>query len=485
MKLLKLSTILSVFFISILSYAQVPKISLNGPANNATEVVMNPMCIWQSVSSATSYWFEISTSTAVDAATGEFTTKTRNHKFDMKTNNYWQIRAGLQPNTKYYWHVLTKIGTELGAWSDMWNFTTSTVIDKPYQVSPDEDATMVDQPISMTFYKVPKATKYALQITNVATKTIIVYNQNVLDNNGDPQYVNYTVTNLSALTQYTWRVRCYVNGQWGTWTDSIAFTTGETLAAPVLTSPVNGAVDQLVNPILTYVVANGQTYRVDVSTNKNFLTDVGTFTNSCGNLHLYNLNNLTKYYWRARPESDLSTGAYSEVWSFTTVAGATTYLPDLSIKAIGYGTSAVGESLYDLTNAGTYFAVLEANSLKKAIFYITVKNAGKTADFDLFVTTFDVASQSKLSKWVVKFANSSGKDLSKSVANGTAYSISQIASGTSQVYRLEVSPGSGVVNNEAISMIVYARAISSDGGYASGARDCVKAVTVKTARGNK
>jgi hypothetical protein len=156
------------------------------------------------------------------------------------------------------------------------------------------------------------------------------------------------------------------------------------------------------------------------------------------------------------------------------------------IKATGYGIGNIGDNLQDAANRGTYFAVLEVNSLKKAVFYITVKNAGNVSgDIDLFVAAFDNASQTKLSKWVVKFTNSAGKDLSSSVANGNGYRINKMAPGTSQIYRLEVSPSSGVINNDVISMLVRARALGTDGSYVTGAQDSVKAVTVKTARGNK
>ena len=486
MKIFTLLAISCALFASLAINAAVPKISLSVPVNNATDMQMNPNCVWQSVASAKSYWFEVSTSTTVDAVTGEFTSKTRNHKFDMKTNNFWQIKAGLRPNTKYYWHVLVKIGEETGPWSDMWNFTTTNVVDKPYQVSPDDAATMVNIPVAMTFMKVPNATKYNLQITNLSTNKSIVNDQNILDNNGDPQNVLYTVTNLSALTNFSWRVRCIVNSQWGAWTDSITFTTGESLAAPKLTTPVNGATNQSITTELFYEVANGQTYRLDVSKDKNFILDVGTFTNSCGHLMLNNLDYSATYYWRARPESDLSTGLWSVTWSFTTAAPATAYFPDLMIKATGYGIGNIGENLQDAANRGTYFAVLEANSLKKAVFYITVKNAGNVSgDIDLFVAAFDNASQTKLSKWVVKFTNSAGKDVTGSVANGNGYRINKMAPGTSQIYRLEVSPSSGVINNDAISMLVRARALGTDGSYVTGAQDSVKAVTVKTARGNK
>ncbi|MEI6521328.1 MAG: fibronectin type III domain-containing protein [bacterium] len=485
MKILTLLTISCALFASLAINAAVPKISLNVPVNNSTDIQMNPNCVWQSVPSATSYWFEVSTSTTVDANTGEFTSKTRNHKFDMKTNNFWQIRAGLHPNTKYYWHVLVKIGTELGPWSDIWNFTTTSVVDKPYQVSPDDGATMVDIPVPMTFMKVPNATKYNLQITDLSTNKTIVNDQNILDNNGDPQNVIYTVTNLSALTNFSWRVRCMVNSNWGAWTDAITFTTGESLAAPTLLTPINGATSQSITPTLTYKVLNGQTYRVDFSKDKTFTSNVGTFTKSSGSVSLANLDYSITYYWRARAESDLSTGLWSETWSFTTGAPAALYFPDLMIKANGYDGN-IGMDQQDISNSGTYFAVLEANSLKKAVFYITLKNAGNVAgNIDIFVAAFDNASQAKLSKWIVKFTNSTGKDLSTSVANGNAYRIEKMIPGTSQVYRLEVSPSSGVINNDAISMLVNVKALGSDGNYIPEARDSVKAVTVKTARGNK
>ncbi len=486
MKFTSVISILCALFATILVSADVPKIPLNAPANNSTDVQLNPNCTWKPMSSVDSYWFEVSDSTAVNIVTGEFTTKSRNHKFSMKTDNFWQIRAALHPSTKYYWHVMAKKDNELGPWSDMWNFTTTNVVDKPYQISPDEDALMVDQPIAMTFMKVPNATKYHMQVTNMSNNKTVIDVQDILDNNGNPQKVISTVSNLSGLTQYSWRVRCMVNNIWGKWTDSINFTTGESLAAPTLLTPANGAANQGTNTLLTFKIVNNQSYKIQISKDKTFNLNVGNFTNSTGTQSVADMEYSTTYYWRVRSESDLSTGVWSKTWSFTTVAPATSYSVDLAIKAILYGNGSnnIGENQPDANRTGTYFAILEANALKKAVFYINVKNSGNIAsNIDLSIAAFDAASTAKLPKWSVKFTNSSGKDLTKSVTNTNVYRVESLAAGASVVYRLEVSPSSGVINNDAISILVRGRVAGAHVSYTG--EDSVKAVTVKTARGNK
>lgn len=107
-----------------------------------------------------------------------------------------------------------------------------------------------------------------------------------------------------------------------------------TLSTPTNDSPANNSLGWEINPILKWHGdPNTETYRVQIATDANFSTiikDSSLITSS--QAQFFNLNNLTKYYWRVKSligscESDWSTG-----FAFTTLISPPNpvYPPNLS-----------------------------------------------------------------------------------------------------------------------------------------------------------
>ena len=88
---------------------------LTAPANSATGVAVNPTLNWNSVTTATSYQAQVST-------TSDFASTVFNQSGITATS----VQAnGLANNTVYYWRVRASNTAGNGDWSTVWSFTTT------------------------------------------------------------------------------------------------------------------------------------------------------------------------------------------------------------------------------------------------------------------------------------------------------------------------------------------------------------------------
>ena len=99
---------------------------------------------------------------------------------------------------------------------------------------------------------------------------------------------------------------------------------GAAPAAPVLTSPANGAINIGLMPTFMWNAAAGaSSYSIEVATDAAFTNVVASASGLAGTSWVSNvtLNTTTTYFWRVWAENACGTGAYSATWSFTTQAG--------------------------------------------------------------------------------------------------------------------------------------------------------------------
>ena len=94
-------------------------------------------------------------------------------------------------------------------------------------------------------------------------------------------------------------------------------------AASPLTSPADGALNVPAVPTFTWNgTVQAATYAIEVATDAGFTNLVASASGLTSPTWTADvtLNTSTKHYWRVRAENACGTGAYSAVWSFTTVA---------------------------------------------------------------------------------------------------------------------------------------------------------------------
>lgn len=93
------------------------KINLIQPSDGAMDVPTKPQLNWQTSSSATSYWVQISESPSFDSL-----------KFERQNSGVPPINVipKLNDKTKYFWRVAGVNNAGRGIWSDVWAFTTTS-----------------------------------------------------------------------------------------------------------------------------------------------------------------------------------------------------------------------------------------------------------------------------------------------------------------------------------------------------------------------
>ena len=193
-----------------------------------------------------------------------------------------------------------------------------TVPSAPVLASPANGATSVALPPTLSWNASTGATSYEVQVSAVSNFSTTVY---------DASGITSTSTSVSGLansTTYYWRVNATNSAGTSAWSSVWSFTTasssGTAPAAPVLSSPANGATNVSRTPTLVWNASTGATsYRVQVSTSSSFTTltqDISGITTT--SVTLSQLGSRTTYYWRVNATNAYGTSAWSSVWHFRT-----------------------------------------------------------------------------------------------------------------------------------------------------------------------
>ena len=279
-----------------------PTLSL--PANNATNVSINPTLEWNAVTGATGYVLQVSTDNT-------FATTVVNQSVTGTTYNV----SGLNYNATYYWRVKATDGTNESDWSVVWSFTTMMQpLTAVVLSAPADGANNVTLTPTLEWQSVATATGYEVQVSTSNTFTTTVYS-------GTTTNLTQALSGLNYNTTYYWRVRALRGSEEGPWSAVWSFTTMmQPLTAVSLYMPLDGATNVSLTPTLEWQsVATATGYEVQVSTSNTFTTTVysGTTTNLTQALSGLNYN--TTYYWRVRALRGSEQGPWSAVWSFTTI----------------------------------------------------------------------------------------------------------------------------------------------------------------------
>jgi hypothetical protein len=218
----------------------------------------------------------------------------------------------LNPKSKYYWRVRSKIGAYwYSDWSPHRIFTTEFDIELN---SPSDEAVEVarNNP-RFTWVDVSFAQNYQIQIS----KTSQFGPDDIIDSavtSHNSIYFPY----LNHNTRHYWRVRAEICDSWSGWSDVRSFTTENWLMGG-LVMPVNNAVDLDVDARLVWIYTPGaNNYEIQVSKDNTFVTVDYSLVSNITQIYLPNIDYYNKYYWRVRAVNIYETSEWSDTRAFTT-----------------------------------------------------------------------------------------------------------------------------------------------------------------------
>jgi hypothetical protein len=306
--------------------------TLTAPANGAT--VKPPVTLsWGAVTGAAKYAVQFAKDEAFTEALGGLPpiagTSVQAPKFPPGATVYWRVTA-LAPKAQ-------------SAASDVWSFTLQAPPDPPTLTAPTliapADGATVAQPVSCSWDAVTGAGAYIVQFAKDQACTQLIPSPPQVKGTSElapkqvpaGKTVYWRVAALPILPKGTGAAGCDTGsvppppGPWSAvWSFTIAGTTttpptSTTLAAPVLSSPENGATGVGTSPLLEWDAVTGAVgYNVQVASDEAFTSLVYTGQTTDLQGQLTGLSAGTTLYWRVQAYAGTTTSAWSAVWSFDT-----------------------------------------------------------------------------------------------------------------------------------------------------------------------
>ncbi|MDB5034936.1 MAG: BNR/Asp-box repeat protein [Chlorobi bacterium] len=183
---------------------------------------------------------------------------------------------------------------------------------------PANDSTGVPTAWSLTWQQVPVASQYRVQLAASPDFATTIIDQSVTS-------PTRAFTGLAAKTKYYWRVKASNTGGESSWSETWSFTTADATqlppSAPGLISPANDSTGVPVARSLYWnAVGGAETYRVQLSATADFAAPILDKNGVASTSQIFSgLAANTKYYWRVSGANGAGPGAWSPVWSFTTI----------------------------------------------------------------------------------------------------------------------------------------------------------------------
>ncbi|MGA2667662.1 MAG: fibronectin type III domain-containing protein [Ignavibacteria bacterium] len=310
-------------FTTIISTPSAPL--LVSPANGSLGQNLSLTLVWIKLPSAASYRVQVATDSLFAGLIVNDSTLTDSIK----------AISGLNPLTYYWWRVNAKNIGGTSSYSAVWKFKTIGLPGQVTLLNPPNNA--ANQPISINFSwsraveqtspfeSIKKSGEYSDGLDAVSnywfdmvTDTVSLVN---LVRDTTLTDTTKTVSGLSYLTSYYWRVKAKGSLGWGNYSIWFKFTTIiSTPAAPVLVSPPNGAAGQPVSlTLIWHPSPDATSYRVQLSADSlfgSFFVNDSTVTDTTRAVS--GLSYLTKYYWKVNAKNIGGTSNFSAIWNFTT-----------------------------------------------------------------------------------------------------------------------------------------------------------------------
>ncbi|HEY5123601.1 MAG TPA: dockerin type I domain-containing protein [Ignavibacteria bacterium] len=190
--------------------------------------------------------------------------------------------------------------------------------------------------LSLVWSKPQSAIGYNVVLSADTGFTAIILNDSLLTDSVK------SLTNLTTLTNYYWKVRAKYTEGWSAFSSAFTFKTIGVPTTVTLSTPANNATDQPIDLTFKWFKAVDQVFNLfpvnskkgdhvanpDAVTNYWFeLSTDSLFTSvvirdstlADTTKSVISLSNLTNYWWRVKAKNQIGWAAFSSVWKFTTI----------------------------------------------------------------------------------------------------------------------------------------------------------------------
>jgi hypothetical protein len=184
--------------------------TLASPSNNATNQPLSLSLTWNTVSGASTYRVQLSTSSSFSGTVVDDSTLTSVSK----------AIGPVSTSMTYYWHVNAKNAGGTSAWSEAWSFTTIPPVPNQVSlVSPSNAAVITIDSVFLIWNKSsPGVDRYCLELfTDSLMSSRILIDSTTTDSLKIQK-------NLQNKTTYWWRVKAHNIAGWGIFSDSRKFS---------------------------------------------------------------------------------------------------------------------------------------------------------------------------------------------------------------------------------------------------------------------
>ncbi len=235
---------------------------------------------------------------------------------------YWKV-SGLQKDVKYTVTISNvKVnGTprDYTYWFRVTDNPPTAGLQPPNLLSPPDNATDIQIPVTLSWSNVSGAQFYALQVsTNSTFDNLLVDVKNITKN-------SFTLTNLNDNTTYYWRVSAIKDGKTSNWSIPFSFKTKAfQLLAPLVHSPTDGETSVALNPTFIWSHVDGaEKYHLQACLDDTF-DDFALLINNNEIADTFYISPTkffpkTLYYWRVRSIKGNSFSNWSQIKTFWTL----------------------------------------------------------------------------------------------------------------------------------------------------------------------
>lgn len=339
---------------------------LISPSNNSINQPVNLNFYWSKPQFAAAYRFQL-------ASDSLFTSLIVN---DSTLTDTTRTVSGLNNSNIYWWRVNAKNIAGTSNFSAPFKFTTIVALPSaPVLYSPLNNQTALLLSLNLVWLKRPTAVSYRVQLATDSLFGNLIVNDSTLSDSIK------AVSGLQPLTNYWWRVNAKNIGGTSQYSPVWKFRTLGSPHQVILINPPDSAVNQPVNIIFRWAVANEQTNPVPFIKNVNIFNDniqkywfelnldtlsapvvrdsnlVDTFKTAAS------LTNFTRYYWRVKAKNEIGWGQFSRWFRFNTIilnpSVPLLFFPQDNAINISLNTQLVW---YKLPTAITYHVMLARDS---------------------------------------------------------------------------------------------------------------------------